>query len=75
MPLCSKCRNFFPPQFVKKVTNTDYLCVFCEKGVDEITYGTGNVKKITKDQVVNEYKKFIRMVKEDSNVLKRSVKL
>lgn len=74
MPLCSKCKKFFPPQFVKKLSGNDYLCIFCERGVNEIKYGPLKSKTATRDQIVKEYQKFVKRIREDSNILKRTVK-
>lgn len=74
MPLCDKCKKFLPPQFVKKVEGGRYLCIFCEKGINKMEYSPLKSKVATKDSIVEEYKRFLRTIRQDSNVLKKTVK-
>lgn len=65
---CKKCKSFLPPGFVE-----GDLCVFCVRGNEFIVYDEGK-KRATKSELVEEYRVFLRMVKERNEILKNAVK-
>jgi hypothetical protein len=71
MPLCDKCRKFYPPGFVAKVEEKTKLCMFCEKGVEEIRYGENNEKVAKRADIVLEYQKYMRLIREDNDNIKK----
>lgn len=69
MAQCTKCREFFPPGFAKKVGETgDNLCIFCEMDMKEIKFEDGVVKKI---DIVEEYKVAMKMIREKNDIIKK----
>jgi hypothetical protein len=74
---CLKCSSYFPPGFVH--TNDPIsdkplqcpTCEFCLRDTDTIIY---DEKRVTKKEIVDAYKVFIRKVKGDSGILKNIVK-
>jgi hypothetical protein len=63
MPLCEKCRKFYPPGFVERRPEGK-LCIFCEKGVEEIRYGENNELVAKRVDIILEYQKYLRLVRE-----------
>lgn len=63
MPQCAKCRDFFPPDFCVMAEDEDKLCLFCKRDIKEIKYSDNKV--VTREEIVEEYKKFTKMLKED----------
>jgi len=74
MGCCVKCKKFLPPGFLVEKENGDLLCLFCERGITEIKYGKHNEKTVSKDKIIKEYKTFLKMVRADSEVLKKVAK-
>ncbi len=71
MGLCAKCRDFFPPDLMFDVEqNGDQLCAFCERDTQEIRYGERNELVITRKEVVEEYKIFMKKLREQRDVAK-----
>ena len=72
MPQCITCKQTLPVGFVQKTEdNQAWKCIFCktEKNVYEYTDpNTGQGQSITKDQVIDEYKKYIDKFAEDPNI-------
>ena len=65
MPQCAKCRDFFPPEFCVIAEDEDKLCLFCKRDANEIRYGEKLEKVATKKEIVDDYKIFTKMLKED----------
>jgi len=72
MPLCQKCRKFFPPQFCNEVDTNEYLCEWCLRDIDSITVKRdgGQEYKYTREQCAKEYEQFIKQLKETEDVKK-----
>lgn len=72
MPLCVKCRKFFPPDviFVIDEKMNEYECVWCKRGVKEIQYTEkdGSVRKYTREDCVRDYKVLLGKLAEKKNV-------
>jgi hypothetical protein len=64
MPLCAKCRKFMPPEFCEPAEESDFLCLFCIRDVNEIWYGEGKQKKATREEIEKEYQIFTRELRE-----------
>lgn len=74
MPKCAKCYFWLPPEFLTDVSPTDKICVFCEHNLKEIAYGKDKSLKITKKELAEEYKVFLRMIKDKNDILKKTVR-
>jgi len=72
MPMCNKCMGVFPPNFTNKLGEKEYLCVFCQKGTDEISYG--DRKKATRKEIIKDYDIYLKMVKEKNELLKQGLR-
>lgn len=72
--MCNKCMGVFPPNFVEPIKAKEYLCVFCQKGVDQIRYGEENEKVATRKEIIKEYDIYLKMVKERNDILKKTMK-
>jgi hypothetical protein len=72
MPMCNKCLGMFPPNFTDKLGEKEYLCVFCQRSVDEIRYGDN--KKATRKEIIKDYDIYLKMVKEKSEILKQGMR-
>jgi wyosine [tRNA(Phe)-imidazoG37] synthetase (radical SAM superfamily) len=48
----------------------DYLCVFCHRDTDLVYYGENNEHVIGRKEIVEEYKIFMKKLKESPNVAK-----
>jgi hypothetical protein len=70
MPKCVKCFEILPPDFLDDVSATDKICIFCSRNIKEIKYGKDNNKITTKKEIIEEYKIFLKMVKEKNQILK-----
>ena len=69
MGLCAKCRDFFPPDLMFDVEqNGDQLCAFCQRDTKEIRYGEHNELVITREEVIEEYKLFMRKLREQKDI-------
>lgn len=69
MSLCSKCRKFYPPNFVEKKNDSD-LCIWCNRETEYISYidESGKKRKVTKEDIAKEYKQFLAELKDRKNV-------
>lgn len=65
MPQCAKCRDFFPPEFCVVAEEDDKLCLFCKRDTKEIRYGDNLEKVATKKEIIEDYKLFTKMLKEE----------
>ena len=65
MPQCAKCRDFFPPEFTVVAEEDDHLCLFCKRDMKEIRYGDNLEKVATQKEIVEDYKLFTKMLKEE----------
>jgi len=74
MPKCVKCNAYFPPDFVDEISPTEKMCIFCMNNINEIRYGKNKSLKATRQDIIEEYKKFLRMVRERNDVLRDAVK-
>ncbi len=63
MPQCARCRDFFPPDFCVLAEEDDKLCLFCKRDTKEIKYGDNQI--VTREEIIEEYKIFTKMLKED----------
>ena len=70
MPQCAKCGNFFPPDVMMPADPGDFLCVFCHRDTDEVRYGENNEHVIGRKEIVEEYKIFMKQLKDSPNVSK-----
>ncbi len=71
MGKCLKCYELLPPQFL----NDNKVCLYCELDKKVIVYGEApDIKTKKKEDVVKEYKIFLRMVKDKNDILKKAVK-
>jgi wyosine [tRNA(Phe)-imidazoG37] synthetase (radical SAM superfamily) len=50
------------------VDNGDKLCLFCQRDQEEIRYGEDDEFVIGKKEIVEEYKLFMKKLKEKKNV-------
>jgi hypothetical protein len=50
--------------------NGDKLCAFCQKDTKEIRYGEHNELVITREEVVEEYKLFMRKLRIQKDIAK-----
>ncbi|HRR49279.1 MAG TPA: hypothetical protein P5293_04930 [Bacteroidales bacterium] len=69
MPLCKKCNKFYPPGFVDR-TKEGKECIFCQKEVNEIRYGENNLLIAKREDIILEYQKYLRMIKEENSNIK-----
>jgi len=60
--LCKSCTAFFPPEFM--ADNKE--CLFCEGGIDTVNLRNekGLVEKYYKRQCIEDYKLFMRKLKQ-----------
>ncbi len=66
MPLCGECNKFYPPGFVDR-TEKGKKCIFCQRGVNEIRYGEDNLLVAKREDIILEYQKYLRLVKEENS--------
>jgi hypothetical protein len=72
MPLCTKCKEFFPPNYTEIVENSEpdgmtgqypQHCIFCKLGVEHVERETspnsGQFIKYTRNECLQDYKSFI----------------
>jgi len=77
MPKCAVCREIYPSTYVftvgEDVTGeTEYKCEFCETMKTElIEYGVNSERKVTKKQVIEEYRKYLHDLKNDNAKVKQ----
>lgn len=79
MPVCVRCKHVFPPNYVEIIENTEKVdgdypkeCVFCKLGIEKVERETspnsGKYIEYTKTQCTEDYKRFLRKLKESQNV-------
>lgn len=68
MGFCAKCRDFFPPDVMVPADDGDKLCLFCQRDQDEIRYGEKDEFVIGRKEIVEEYKLFMKKLKDKKNV-------
>jgi hypothetical protein len=80
MPKCVKCNDFFPPNYTEIIEDSEPMfdgnypqeCIFCRLGIDEVEResekDSGQYVKYTKKECLEDYKKFLRKVKDSKNV-------
>ena len=79
MPECARCRHLFPPNYVEIIENSQAIngefpkeCVFCKLGIEEVERETspnsGTYVKYTKKECTEDYKKFLRKLKDSKNL-------
>ena len=73
MPKCAKCGYILPPQFMTKMSEKDSLCQFCVEDKLILTYSDGR-KKVNRKDIADEYKLFLKMVREKNDILKDAMK-
>lgn len=71
---CVTCSEFFPPEFTilkeRKGEKDIFNCYFCERGVNKVDgqHEDGQSFTYTKKECVEDYKKFMRKLKETPGV-------
>lgn len=79
MPQCAKCKEFLPPNYTEvipnqpKIADTDEYpqhCIFCKNDITEVEVDDPQKgwTKYTKEQCINDYKAFLKKIKESKNV-------
>jgi len=68
MGLCAKCRDFFPPDVMVEADGDDKLCLFCQRDQEEIRYGENDEFVVGRKEIVEEYKIFMKQLKEKKDV-------
>jgi len=61
MGLCSKCRDFYPPDFID-----NHMCHFCKKETNVIMSENGEM--FNRQDVIRDYKELLNMIKEKGSV-------
>lgn len=79
MARCAKCFQYFPPNFMREIPESkegDLQCIFCMVGKDELTYDTdkGKTGTYTKKQCVEDYKIFLKKIKEKPKIARTLAK-
>lgn len=67
MPKCVKCASFFPPDVCYDIEDNKKMCVFCKRDTNEVTV---NGVKITRQEIINEYKQFLDELRYRNDLLK-----
>jgi len=72
MPLCIRCRDFFPPDFMLSLQDGNEECVYCNKGVKHLQYTEkdGSVRNYTREECIRDYKILIGELKDTRDVKK-----
>lgn len=72
MSLCIKCKCFLPPGFTEETSDKKgYICIFCKRERDVLDYVyEGKQKQATKQEIVSEYRKFLKDLKDKPNIKK-----
>jgi len=72
MPVCVKCREMFPPDFVSELDDNDMQCEWCKQGKKSLKYTEkdGSTRNYTKEDCVKDYKIFLGMLKDTKDVKK-----
>jgi wyosine [tRNA(Phe)-imidazoG37] synthetase (radical SAM superfamily) len=70
MGFCAKCRDFFPPDVMVDADDGDKLCLFCQRDQKEIRYGKNDEFVVGRKEIVEEYKIFMKQLKEKKDVAK-----
>lgn len=69
MGLCTKCRDYFPPDFMTKVMVDNIIidmCLFCEQSKSTLVGEDG--ANYTREFVVSDYAQFMRELKNNQNL-------
>ena len=79
MPKCQKCYEFFPPQYMREIENTEddvKQCVYCQQGKDYVMVIMEDKKEIkyTKKDCIRDYKMFLKKLKETPNIAEKLAK-
>lgn len=75
MPQCAKCKNWFDPGFTVPAEDNDNLCVFCVRDVDKVSIkGNNGTTTITKNEVIEAYRRFIKDVVDKNEKLTEKAK-
>ena len=78
MGKCSKCNEFFAPDFIFPLKGEDLQCVFCMLDKNEITIGDGKdgkkPKTYKKKDAIEDYKIFLKMLKSKPSISKYLMK-
>lgn len=73
MGFCVKCNKLLPPQLLTPTSDGKAkICLFCEIGKDVIPLSGGRMAH--KQVVIQDYEKFLKVVKERNEILKKAVK-
>ena len=67
MGQCVKCRDFYPPEFSVDLEDDKKMCIFCKRDTNEII---NNGLKITRAEVIKEYKEFCNELRYRHDLLK-----
>jgi hypothetical protein len=70
MPKCAKCTDLLPPNFCMPTgIEDDFICVFCQNEITEITTDQkgGTKDTYTKKQCKKDYKKLLNYMKEKAS--------
>ena len=72
MSRCIMCHDFFPPDFLTTLEKNDKMCLWCEGGIKLLSYkdDKGKTLNVTREQVVKEYKEFMKLLLEKKNIRK-----
>ena len=72
MAQCVFCNGFYPPSFTERTEDGKASkCVFCVreiKTVEAVNPATNELERYTKENVINEYKRYLKQVMESPNV-------
>jgi len=80
MPRCQKCYEFFPPQYMCEIENTEddvKQCIYCQQGKDYVMVLIEEDKKeikYTKKDCIRDYKMFLKKLKETPNIAEKLAK-
>jgi len=70
--LCVKCRQLLPPGFTSLTEDGENsICLFCQRETNTYRHenpDTGEVQVLSKEQIVDEYYKYLKQVKENPKV-------
>ena len=80
MPKCVKCQEVFPPNYVDILEGFEpdkdgeypKQCIFCKLEIDEVeretVHNSGEYQKYSKAECLDDYKKFLKQLKNNKNV-------
>ena len=67
MPLCARCKERMPPDLCMDIEDGMKKCIFCVRDTNVITH---NGTKITRQDIIKEYKMFCDELKDRADLLK-----